>query len=129
MGKGQQYGLSARGLAIDTVGAATLGLSVSAVRNGGRVVVCGATTGAEGSLNIRELFWRQVDVVGSTMGSQEDFRRLLETVSAQRLVPVIDSVRPLAEAESALDRLQQADQLGKIVLRVSESGRSDARQS
>ena len=108
-------------LAIDTVGAATLGSSVSAVRNGGRVVVCGATTGAEGSLDIRELFWRQVAVVGSTMGSQEDFRRLMETVSARRLVPVIDSVCPLAEAESALDRLQQADQLGKIVLRVSES--------
>ncbi len=92
-------------------------------------MVCGATTGAEGSLNIRELFWRQIDVVGSTMGSQEDFRRMLGTVSAQRLVPVIDSVCPLAEAESALDRLQQADQLGKIVLRVSESGGSDARQS
>jgi len=108
-------------LVIDTVGAATLGLSVSAVRNGGRVVVCGATTGAEGSLDIRELFWRQIDVVGSTMGSQEDFRRMLEAVSARRLVPVIDSACPLAEAESALDRLQRAGQLGKIVLRVSES--------
>jgi NADPH:quinone reductase-like Zn-dependent oxidoreductase len=108
-------------LVLDTVGAATLGTSVSAVRNGGCVVVCGATTGAEGSLNIRELFWRQIVVIGSTMGSQEDFRRMLETVSARQLVPVVDSVEPLAKAEIALDRLQQAGQMGKIVLRVSDS--------
>ncbi len=116
-------------LVIDTVGAATLPLSVSAVRNGGRVVVCGATTGAEGRLDLRELFWRQIAVVGSTMGSQEDFRRMLEAVSAQRMAPVIDSVRPLAGAENALDRLRQAGQFGKIVLQVSQSGGSDVQQS
>lgn len=108
-------------LVIDTVGAATIGQSVSAVRNGGRVVVCGATTGAEGSLDIREVFWRQIEVVGSTMGSQEDFRSMLRAVSTGRLLPVIDSAFPLAEAESALERLRRADQLGKIVLRVSDA--------
>ena len=100
-------------LVIDTVGAATLSSSVSAARSGGRVVVCGATTGAEGSVDIRELFWRQIAVMGSTMGSQEDFRRMLEAVSVHRLVPVIDSVIPLAQAESALERLQRGGQLGK----------------
>ena len=103
-------------LVIDSVGAATLAESVSAVRNGGRVVVCGATTGAEAELNLREVFWRQVSVIGSTMGSRRDFREMLLAVQEHRLQPVIDSVWHLSDLEPALSRLAAAEQFGKIVL-------------
>lgn len=103
-------------LVIDTVGSATLAESLSAARNGGRVVLCGATTGAEGTFDIREVFWRQLSILGSTMGSRADFREMLATASQQRLVPVVDSVWHLSELEPALDRLERAEQFGKIVL-------------
>lgn len=110
-------------LVIDTVGAATLPASVSAARNGGRVVVCGATTGAEVTINIREVFWRQIAILGSTMGSTDDFREMLVTVAERGLVPVIDSVRHLSEAGTALDQMEAGEQFGKIVLSAgSEAG-------
>lgn len=105
-------------LVVDTVGAATWPTSVAAVRNGGRVVACGATTGADGQLNIREVFWRQVSILGSTMGSDRDFRDMLSAVEGHNLEPVIDSTWPLAEAGTALDRLENGEQFGKIVLEI-----------
>ena len=105
-------------LVIDTVGAATWPTSISAVRNGGRVVACGATTGANGAVDIREVFWRQVSILGSTMGSDKDFRDMLSAVEGHSLEPVIDSTWPLSEAEAALDRLETGEQFGKIVLEV-----------
>jgi NADPH:quinone reductase-like Zn-dependent oxidoreductase len=103
-------------LVIDTVGATTLPASVSAARNGGRVVVCGATTGADATISIREVFWRQITILGSTMGSSDDFREMLATVVERGLVPVIDSVRHLSEAGAALDQMEAGGQFGKIVL-------------
>jgi NADPH:quinone reductase-like Zn-dependent oxidoreductase len=106
-------------LVIDTVGAATLPASVSAARNGGRVVVCGATTGAEATVSIREVFWRQITILGSTMGSTDDFHEMLARVAEQGLVPVIDSVRHISEAGAALDHMTAGGQFGKIVLSAS----------
>ena len=105
-------------LVIDTVGAATWPSSVAAARNGGRVVACGATTGADGVVDIREVFWRQISILGSTMGSDKDFRDMLSAVEGHSLEPVIDSTWPLAEAGAALDRLESGDQFGKLVLQV-----------
>ena len=105
-------------LVIDTVGAATWPTSIAAVRNGGRVVACGATTGADGAVNIREVFWRQISILGSTMGSDKDFRDMLSAVEGHSLEPVIDSTWPLSEADAALDRLESGEQFGKIVLEV-----------
>jgi NADPH:quinone reductase-like Zn-dependent oxidoreductase len=103
-------------LVIDTVGAATIATSISAARNGGRVVVCGATTGPTATVNLREIFWRQISVLGSTMGSREDFRAMLAAVAANRLVPTLDSTHHLSQAGEALARLESGAQLGKIVL-------------
>jgi NADPH:quinone reductase-like Zn-dependent oxidoreductase len=111
-------------LVIDTVGAATLPVSVSAARNGGRVVVCGATTVAEATISVREVFWRQITIVGSTMGSAADFRAMLTAVGEGGLVPVIDSVRHLSDAGAALDQMEAGEQFGKIVLSASaDAGR------
>ena len=103
-------------LVVDTVGAATLAASIAAARNGGRVVVCGATSGAEATVNVREIFWRQIVILGSTMGSSNDFREMLAKVAERGLVPVIDSVRHISGAGAALDHMETGDQFGKIVL-------------
>jgi NADPH:quinone reductase-like Zn-dependent oxidoreductase len=110
-------------LVVDSVGAATLPVSVSAARNGGRVVVCGATTGADVSINLREVFWRQITIIGSTMGCTDDFREMLATIDERGLVPVVDSVRHISDAGAALDHMETGEQFGKIVLSAgSDSG-------
>ena len=104
---------------IDTVGAGTWETNFNLVRKGGRIVLCGVTTGGEAKTNLRALYWNQLTVMGSTMGSHEDFRLMLETVAASKLRPVIDSVNPLKEAGAAMARMEEGKQFGKIVLKIS----------
>jgi NADPH:quinone reductase-like Zn-dependent oxidoreductase len=82
-------------------------------------VTCGATTGPNPAEEIRLIFWNQLQVIGSTMGSREDWRRVVWAVTAQRLRPVVDSVRPLAEGRSAYERMERGEQFGKLVLSVT----------
>ncbi len=105
---------------VDTVGAATWPIDFEAVRRGGRVVLCGVTTGAEAATPLHRLYWNQVSVLGSTMGSEEDVRLMIRAAEASGLEPVIDRVYPLEDAPAALARMEAGDQLGKIVLAVSE---------
>lgn len=103
---------------IDSAGAATLPVSCAAVRRGGRIVTCGVTSGAEAKINIQMHYWNHVSFLGSTMGSQEDFRALLRTTAHTGLRPVMDKVYPLAEAAAALARMEAGEQFGKIALTV-----------
>lgn len=109
-------------LVIDNVGTATWALSLDAVARGGRIVTCGATTGGDPPALIPRIFWKQVDVLGSTMGSRRDFEALLATISAGALSPLVDSVFPLAAAGAAMTRLESGEQFGKIVLQIRERG-------
>jgi NADPH:quinone reductase-like Zn-dependent oxidoreductase len=102
----------------DTAGAATLPVSLAAVRRGGRIVTCGVTSGAEAKLNLQALYWNHISLLGSTLGSQEDFRRLLRAVSNARLQPVVDQVFPLARYAEAARRMEEGGQFGKLVLTV-----------
>ncbi len=106
-------------LVVDSVGAATWLLSLKAARRGGRIVTCGATSGPNPAEEIRLIFWNQLSILGSTMGSREDWRRLVETVVANRLRPVVDSVHALADGRAAYERMVQAEQFGKIVVSVA----------
>jgi len=103
-------------IVVDHVGAATFPKSVIAAAKGGRIVVCGATTGFEPVLNLRHVFWRHLSVLGSTMGSKAILFRLLELFRAGRLRPVLDRVYPLGEIADAHRRLESSDVFGKIVL-------------
>ncbi len=103
-------------IAFDTVGAATWPVNFRAVRRGGRIVHCGVTTGAEATVNISHLYWNHVVVMGSTMGSDEEFRQMLAAVSAARMRPVVDSAHPLNRAREATQRMEVGEQFGKIVL-------------
>ncbi len=100
------------------VGPATLDESIRSIRPGGRVVFCGSTTGVRAEVNMPRLFFLQADLLGSTMGNTAEFEAVLQAVSAG-LRPVVDSVHPLDDVVGALQRLDQAEQFGKVTLRVS----------
>jgi len=101
---------------LDTVGAATWAVNFKAVRRGGRIVHCGVTTGAETTVNISQLYWNHIVVMGSTMGSDEEFRQMVSAVTAARISPVVDSVYPLNRVQEATQRMEAGEQFGKIVL-------------
>ncbi len=106
-------------LIIDGTGGPTFDRALDAARPGGRIVSYGATTGAVPELTVRRIFWKQLNVLGSTMGSPEDFRNMLALFGAGGLHPVVDQVLPLAEATRAFQHMDRAAQFGKIVLRVA----------
>jgi NADPH:quinone reductase-like Zn-dependent oxidoreductase len=103
-------------LIVDAVGAATWPINFNAIRRGGRIVHCGVTTGATAETNLSTLYWNQITVMGSTMGSHEDFRLLVETLDAARLHPIIDAVEPLERVRHAMGRMEAGEQFGKLVL-------------
>lgn len=106
---------------IESVGPATWEQSVRSLRPGGRLVVCGGTSGPKVQLDLPRLFFKQIEIIGSTMGSYEEFAEVTELVAAG--VPVhVDRVYPLAEYEAALARLADGEQLGKIVLEHDAQG-------
>lgn len=106
-------------LVIDNVGERTWPASLRSLARGGHLVTCGATTGAHPSADIQRLFVRQLSVHGSTMGSMEEFRRLIAAWAAGGFTPLIDSAFPLAEVPAAFDRLEDPARLGKILIRIA----------
>jgi len=104
---------------VDSVGAATWGIDFGVVRRGGRIVTCGVTTGPKAETNLQALYWNQVNVFGSTMGSAEDYRQMLRAVTVNQLRPVLDEVFPLEKAGEAMARMEAGSQFGKIALRIS----------
>lgn len=101
---------------VESVGPATWERSVKALKPGGRLVVCGSTSGSTVEINLTRLFFQQIEVIGSTMGSYQEFTELVGLI--EHGLPVrIDRVYPLAEYPDALARMQAGQQLGKIVLR------------
>ncbi len=104
---------------VETVGDATWKRTLDAARPGGRVVVCGATSGPNPPAALHRLWWKQLDVLGSTMGTREDFEGAYDLVAAGAK-PVIDSVYPLAEARAAHERLESGAQFGKILLSIGD---------
>jgi len=101
---------------METVGAATWDHSLKSLRSGGTVVVAGATSGAEPPADLRRVFFRQLRVVGSTMGTRGELESLLRFLDVTGVRPAVDSVRPLAEARAAFERLAAGESFGKLVL-------------
>jgi zinc-binding alcohol dehydrogenase/oxidoreductase len=101
---------------IDSVGKETWGKALRALRPGGRLVTFGATTGRETPVDIRQVFWSQISILGTTMGSPREFAAMLQLYEAGRLKPVVDSVFPLRDAPAAHRRMDEGQQFGKIVL-------------
>jgi NADPH:quinone reductase-like Zn-dependent oxidoreductase len=103
---------------VEHVGEATWAKSLNAARPDGRVCVCGATSGPNPPANLHRIWWKQLTVYGSTMGTREDFEAVYDLVDAGKVKPVVDEVLPLSEAAAAHERMERGEQLGKIVLRI-----------
>jgi NADPH:quinone reductase-like Zn-dependent oxidoreductase len=100
------------------VGGETFNKAIEILRPGGRLVTYGATTGAASKMEIRRIFWKQLSLFGSTMGTSEEFGAMLKLYETG-LSPVVDKVFDLAEAAEAHRRMEEGGQFGKIVLRIA----------
>lgn len=103
---------------IDSAGGEGFGKLIELAKPGGRIAFFGATTGNPPGLDLRKVFFRQLSIFGTTMGSPADFAGMVALVDAHRLVPVIDRTFPLAEAEAAFRWMESAAQFGKIVIAI-----------
>lgn len=101
---------------VETAGAATWMASLRSAARGGRIVTCGATTGPNPAEEVRLVFWNQLSILGSTMGSVRDWEGVVRAIDEWALRPVVDSVLPLAQGRAAYERMAQGGQFGKIVL-------------
>ncbi|MGM9926359.1 MAG: zinc-binding dehydrogenase [Bacillus sp. (in: firmicutes)] len=106
-------------LVVESVGAATFQKSLRQLRPGGTIVIFGSSTGDEIRFNLREFFYGQFNLLGSTMGSAEEFKEMLEFIEQNKIKPVIDGIYTLDQYEEAFNRLEDAKQLGKIGFTIS----------
>jgi NADPH:quinone reductase-like Zn-dependent oxidoreductase len=105
-------------IVVETVGEATWATSLQVAAPGGRITVCGATSGPNPPAALHRVWWKQLSILGSTMGTGEDFAGAYELVVSGRARPVVDTVLPLEDIRAAHERLEAGEQLGKIVLAV-----------
>jgi NADPH:quinone reductase-like Zn-dependent oxidoreductase len=103
---------------IDSAGGATLEECVKIIKPAGRIVFFGATTGLAHNLDLRRIFFKQLNILGSTMGSDREFAAMLKLYNDHKLKPVVDQVFALAETPAAHQRMEAGGQLGKITLKI-----------
>ena len=103
---------------VEHVGEATWATSLQVAAHAGRIAVCGATSGPNPPAALHRIWWKQLSILGSTMGTGEDFAAAYELVASGRARPVVDTVLPLEEIRAAHERLEAGEQLGKIVLTI-----------
>lgn len=105
-------------IVVENVGAATWEDSLRCLCRGGRLVVCGATSGPQVGLDLRRLFWHHWSILGSTMGNAAEYAEIVGRLRAGELRPIVDRVYPLEQARDAYQRLANAEQLGKVVVEL-----------
>lgn len=103
---------------VDSAGGPGFASLIELTRPGGRIVFFGATTGNPPGLDLRKSFFRQINILGTTMGSPADFAGMTKFVEAHKITPVVDRVFPLDQADDALRHMEAAAQFGKIVLAI-----------
>ena len=101
---------------MESVGAATWSHSLKSLRPGGRVVICGATSGPNPPADLARVFFLQLSVIGSTMGTRDELVELLDFCAEHSLTPLIDRTYPLGQADRALARLESGEGFGKVVV-------------
>jgi NADPH:quinone reductase-like Zn-dependent oxidoreductase len=111
-----EYGKKGCEVVLDHVGAETFESSMRALAWGGRYVTCGATSGSEIKVDLKAVFFKNISILGSTMGSKADLIRIVDLVARGKLKAVVDSTLPMAELPRAMDRLEKREAFGKIVL-------------
>ena len=101
-------------LVIESVGAATFNKSLGQLRPGGTIVTFGASAGDEVNIDLRSFFYGQFNMLGTTMGSAEEFKEMIKFVEKHKIKPEIEAIFPLSRYEIAFNRLEEAEQFGKI---------------
>ncbi len=116
---GKAFGKKVGGfdLIIDSAGGDGFNDLINAVKPAGRISFYGGTRGKI-TVSPQKIFWKQLDILGSTMGSDQDFVAMLQLVSDHKIVPHVDSVFSLEEGNAALDKMDRGEQFGKIVLKI-----------
>ena len=104
---------------LEHVGEATWQTSLQSARAGGRIAVCGATSGPNPPAALHRIWWKQLTIYGSTMGTKADFEGAFELIKSGRAKPVVDSTFPLSEARAAHERMEAGEQFGKIILTIT----------
>ena len=107
-------------LIVDSAGGEGYEAVVNLSAPGGRIVSYGATTGLPKKLDLFKIFWKQIRLIGTTMGSPEDFEEMIEFVAMHKIAPTIDRVVALSDGGTAVERMRESPQFGKIVLDCQE---------
>ncbi|GGH71980.1 alcohol dehydrogenase [Compostibacillus humi] len=107
-------------LVIESVGRATFNRSLEVVKRGGKIVTFGATTEDNVDFNLRNFFYGQYQLFGSTMGSREELREMLKFMKEKEMRPVVDQVFSLENTQDALDYLREGKQFGKVALNIGD---------
>ena len=105
-------------IVVENVGGATWDESLRSLGRGGRLVTCGATTGPQVGVDLRRMFWHHWTLMGSTMGNAAEYAEVVRRLGQGELRPIVDRVYPLAQARAAFERLEKAEQLGKIAVEI-----------
>jgi zinc-binding alcohol dehydrogenase/oxidoreductase len=105
---------------VEHVGEATWKTSLQAAATEGRVVVCGATSGPNPPAQLHRVWWKQLSILGSTMGTRADFAGVYDLVARGTAKPIVDRVFPLSEAAAAHEYLEAGNQFGKVVLKIGD---------
>jgi NADPH:quinone reductase-like Zn-dependent oxidoreductase len=103
-------------LCVDSIGKAVHGSCIRSLARGGTFATCGCTTGSDGVTDLARIFWNQLRLVGSTMGTMDEFRECVALLLAGRIEPVVDSVHRPEDGRAAYARLEASEQFGKIVV-------------
>lgn len=104
---------------IDGEGGDTFSKCIELINYGGRIVCYGSTSGKTGSIPMARLFWKQLKIYGSTMGSPDDFAEMIKFINENKIIPVIDEIFPLENISEAFLKMNEGKQFGKIVVAVS----------
>ena len=103
---------------VDNAGQKTLNTSINSVRKGGKIAMCGTTSGSKANFQIRTFYSKQIQLFGILIGSKLELMELINFVNEKNIMPKIDSVLPLKQVQQAHDKLEKGDQLGKILIKI-----------
>lgn len=103
---------------VENVGETTWGDSLRCLAKGGRIVICGGTTGPKLVTDVRPLFWHQFTILGSTMGNAAEYREVVRRLGQGELRPIVDATFPLDRVRAAFERLERGDQIGKVTVEI-----------
>ena len=105
-------------IVIDNVGQATFSTSIRLLRPGGRLITCGVTSGPFTKINVTDVFWKHLEIKGSTMANQGEFRDVMRLVLEEKLNPIVDKVFSLEEAKDAEKYLEEGNKFGKVLIKI-----------